>query len=34
LIGIDPDPEQFLAEFEAECRIKPAGGNRPIGLLA
>lgn len=34
LIGIDPDPEQFLAELEAECRIKPAGGNRPIGFLA
>jgi len=34
LIGIDPDPEQFLAELEAECRLKPAGGHRPIGFLA
>ena len=34
LIGIDPDPEQFLAELEAECRIKPAGGHRPIGFVA
>ncbi len=34
LIGIDPGPEQFLAELEAECRIKPAGGHRPIGFVA
>ena len=34
LIGIDPDPDQFISELEAECRLKPAGGHRPIGFLA
>ncbi len=34
LIGIDPDPDQFLADLEAECRLKAAGGHRPIGFLA